>query len=251
MTTPNYRSPTTQGEQDTGTKEQAKQTAGTAAEQGKHVAGVAKDEARQVTSEVKHQARNLVGEVRTQVEDQSRSQRDRLVGTLRTLSDDLEQMSTKSDGGMASDLVRQGAERVRSFTDNMAGREPSELLDEVRNFARRKPGTFLLGALVTGIVAGRLARGAKDAGNGATDASSFSDSRSASRYSPATAGYASGPPVDPLGDPTPGTGDRIETGGPRWTGDSLRNDDHLRAEDPLHRENESWSNDPARRGSHD
>lgn len=271
MSTRNYRSPTAETGQDTGTKEQAKQTAGTAAEQGRHVADVAKDEARQVTSEAKHQARNLVGEVRTQVEDQSRTQRDRLVSTLRTFGDDLEQMSSKSEPGMASDLVRQGAERVRNFTDNMAGREPSELLDEVRNFARRRPGTFLLGALVAGMVAGRLARGARDADNGSGAGTTAYDDLRAQGGSPATSGYPTGArvgaagvgtgssgvspasrpgasvesgygvrPSDPLGDPMQGTGSRS------GTGDPLGGRDPLATEDPLRAGDRPWSEDPLR-----
>ena len=39
----------------------------------------------------------------------------------------------------------------------------ADLLDDIRSFARRKPGAFLLGAAVAGIVAGRMFRGAKDA----------------------------------------------------------------------------------------
>ena len=48
-------------------------------------------------------------------------------------------------------------------------REPADLLDEVRNFARRRPGTFLIGAAVAGLAAGRLTRGLKDQGNGQPD----------------------------------------------------------------------------------
>ena len=49
-------------------------------------------------------------------------------------------------------------------------RDPGELLDEVRGIARRKPGTFLLGALAAGVVAGRLTRGAVDASRSDTGA---------------------------------------------------------------------------------
>lgn len=52
------------------------------------------------------------------------------------------------------------------FTDRLDEREPSELLDELRRFARRRPGAFLLGAFAAGAVAGRVARGAKDADSG-------------------------------------------------------------------------------------
>ncbi|MEK8109106.1 phage holin family protein [Micromonospora sp. M12] len=47
-------------------------------------------------------------------------------------------------------------------------REPGEVLDEVRTYARRNPGTFLAGAAVAGLLVGRLTRGltAPASGNG-------------------------------------------------------------------------------------
>jgi hypothetical protein len=150
-----------------GAKDQAKQAAGTAADEGKHVAGVAQGEAQKVASEAKSQVQNLLSQATSQVDEQSRTQRDRLVDMLRTLSDDLEKMASQSEGGVASNLAREVADRTRSFSSSLDGREPRELLDEVRSYARRKPGTFLLGSLVAGVVAGRVTRGAKDAQSGA------------------------------------------------------------------------------------
>jgi hypothetical protein len=45
----------------------------------------------------------------------------------------------------------------------LQNREPAELLEEVRSFARRKPGLFLLGAAAAGVLAGRLTSGVKAA----------------------------------------------------------------------------------------
>ena len=152
--------------------DEARQTAGTAAEQGRHVADVAKDEAQNVVQESKQQAQHLLDEARSQLDEQSRTQRDRLVGTLTTFGDDIEKMANgeQTNGGMAQDLARQVAQRARDLGNRIDGREPVELLDEVRSFARRRPGTFLIGALAAGVVAGRLTRGAKEAtsSNGST-----------------------------------------------------------------------------------
>ena len=41
----------------------------------------------------------------------------------------------------------------------LADRDPGSLLDEVRSFARRKPGTYLAIAMGAGVLAGRLTRG--------------------------------------------------------------------------------------------
>jgi hypothetical protein len=158
-------------ESSSGAKEQAKQTAGTAADEGKRVAGVAQGEAQRVASEATSHVQDLLGQATSQVDEQSRTQRDRLVGTLRTFGDDLEHMASQTDGGLAADVAHQVAGRAHDLSSHLDGREPRELLDELRGFARRRPGTFLVGALVAGVVAGRLTRGAKAAQSGSASGS--------------------------------------------------------------------------------
>lgn len=153
-------------------KQAAQETASTAADETRHVAGVAGDEVKKVAAEAKDHARNLLDEARGQVDEQSRTQRDRLVGTLGSFSSELDQMAAQSTTpGLASDVARQVAERARSLGDHLDGREPADLVEDVRSFARRRPGVFLLGALGAGILAGRLARGAKEAKDDAPTAS--------------------------------------------------------------------------------
>lgn len=155
------RTTTTAGE-DTGT---AKQAAGTATEEAGRVAGVAKGQAREVASEIGTQARDLVGELKTQVHDQSISQRDRLADNLRRFGDDLDQMGQSATGsGLATDLTGMLATKAREVSTFLGEHEPSDLIEELRQFARRRPGLFLLGAAVAGVVAGRLTRGAASSG---------------------------------------------------------------------------------------
>ena len=141
------------------TTEQAK-------DQARHVAGVATEEAKSVAGDVREQARGLLDETKNQVQDQSRNQRDRLVETLRTFSDDLDGMAEQR-GGMASDAAREVADRARSLSRQLDGREPTELLDDLRSFARRRPGMFLAGSVIAGVVVGRILRGTRDAAQGA------------------------------------------------------------------------------------
>lgn len=137
------------------------ETSPSATDEGKKVAGVAAEEAKNVAGETKDQVRRLVDETREHARDQVTSQRDRLVGTLRTFGDDLDAMASQGGtSGLAAEVARQAAERARSIGGNIDGREPAELLDDLRGFARRRPGMFLLAALAAGVVAGRLARGA-------------------------------------------------------------------------------------------
>jgi hypothetical protein len=148
-----------------GVKDQAQQAAGTAADEGKKVAGVAKDEVKNVTAEAQNQLRGLIDQATSQVDEQSKAQKSRLAETVRTFGDDLESMRPQGEGGggVAAQVVQQVAQQARSLASHLDDKEPTELLDDVRAYARRRPGTFLLGALAAGVVAGRLTRGAKEA----------------------------------------------------------------------------------------
>jgi gas vesicle protein len=219
-----------------GAKEQAKQAAGTAAEETRHVAGVAQGEAQKVASEATSQVRGLVSQASSQVQEQSRTQLSRLAETLQSYGEDLEKMAAQSDGP-ASGLAQEAAERTRGLASHLQNREPSDLVDDLRSFARRRPGTFLLGALAAGVVAGRLTRGAKAAhdddsasndvsyggARGSLGGSPYDSPRAADVTSPGrplTSGYAapsSGPITDTStqahgtasGEPLAGTGSPV------------------------------------------
>jgi hypothetical protein len=139
--------------------------ASTAADEAREVGKTATEELKNVTGAGAAHVRDLADEARTQVEAQSKSQRDRLVSTLSTFSDDLDSMRQDAsvNQGMAADVVRMVSQRSRELSQRLEGKEPRELLADVRLFARRRPGVFLLGSLTAGVVAGRLLRGAKDA----------------------------------------------------------------------------------------
>ena len=124
------------------------------------------DEAQNVAGQAKEQARGLLDDALRQVDEQSRGQRDRLVGTLQTLSSDLDDMASSGGSGLATQLAQQVADRSRSLGNHLDGREPADILADVRRFARQRPAVFLLGALGAGVVVGRLARGAKQANQG-------------------------------------------------------------------------------------
>lgn len=105
-------------------------------------------------------------------------------------------MAGRGTPGLASDLARQASGRARTLGDHLESREPSELLDDVRRFARQRPDTFLLGALAAGVVVGRLARGAAD-GIAAAEAGA-----SAAPTTPVT---PTAPPEPPTYMPSPST----------------------------------------------
>ena len=213
-------------------------TADEAKAQASSLAGTTREEVASVAEEAKSQARNVMGDAMSMVDDQTRSQRDRLVETARSFSGDLEQMAQSGPEGIAGDVARQVADKVRSLGEHLDGREPSDLLEDVRDFARRRPGLFLLGALGAGVAFGRLARGAKDAQSSSsapsvrtTQPSTFAASSAEPVHEPSpTPAYA---PVHPgAGVPTSGvptTGLAAETelteqGSSRPHGDPLAPD---------------------------
>ena len=158
--------PTTRGTSGTGSgaAERTQEAAGTAKQEAGHVAGVAQQEVGKVAAEAKDQLRGLVDDATGQVHEQSRVQKSRLTEVLRTFGDDLDDMAQRSEGsGPANQLVQQASQQARSLASHLDDREPQDLVEDVRRFARRRPGTFLLGAVVAGVVAGRLTRGAKEA----------------------------------------------------------------------------------------
>jgi uncharacterized protein YjbJ (UPF0337 family) len=210
-------------------KERAQQVAGSAAEQGQHVAGVAQEHAKKITGEAKDQARGLIDEASSQIDEQSRIQKTKLAETLRGFGEDLERMSgqdsdgseeSANEGGdMARQLVQQAAHQAQDLAGHLENREPQELLDDVRRFARQKPGTFILGALVAGVVVGRLTRGAKAAND--EDESTVSNARppSESPVSARAVEASTATPVpgglDPMSLPGTNVSDGAASGAPR------------------------------------
>jgi hypothetical protein len=151
-------------------KEQAADVAGSGVQAGQHVASVAKEQAANVSTEVGRQAQDLLGQARSELSRQAIAQQQRVADGLKSLSGQLHSMSQHSDQpGIAADLARQGAQFTEQAASWFDGRDPGALLDEVRSFARRRPGTFLLVAAGAGLLAGRLTRGLKDQAGGGSD----------------------------------------------------------------------------------
>lgn len=135
-----------------------------AKEGARQVARTAGAEAQAVAGEARAQVSSLYDQVRSDVTGQAREQTQRAAGGLHGLAGELTQMAdgNASGSGMAAGLARQAAERVDAAAGWLEGREPADLLDEVRRYARRNPGTFLAACAVVGFVGGRLTRGLRE-----------------------------------------------------------------------------------------
>ena len=141
-------------------KQQAAEVADTAKQAGAQVAGTVKEQAGQVTAEAKNQAKQLLSQAQSELSEQAASTQQRVSDGLQALADELAGMARNSEqDGVATDLARQAADKARQAAGWLADRDPGSLLDEVRTFARKKPGTYLAIALGAGVLAGRLTRG--------------------------------------------------------------------------------------------
>ncbi len=177
----------------------------TAADAGREVAGTAQDQAKQVTREARQQAADLLQQARQQAGDQARAGQRRAGEGIRALAGELHGMAGGANQGPVSDLAAQAAGRVEAVADWLDRREPAELLDEVRTFARRSPGTFLLGAALAGVLVGRLTRGAVEAQR--PDVAAHLPGGGPAPTGPThvtTPGYAANGPVPHVTGPRPG-----------------------------------------------
>ncbi len=213
-------------------KDQASGLSHSSVQPGKHVSDVAREQASGVAAETARQGRDLLQQAQSQLTEQAAHGQQRVAKQLLSLSAEFRSMAdTSGHGGMAADLAHQAASRVRDAGQWLDDRKPGQVVDEMQSFARRRPAVFLVLAAGAGLVAGRLTRGLKDAGNddpAATPAPAATQGLSGqwaqpsdvAGYPPATASFgdetlglsapASGPPptgADPAWEANPAYGE--------------------------------------------
>jgi hypothetical protein len=181
-------------------KDEALNVASTATDAAKGVAQTAAQQTADVVGEAARQARDLVGETRDQVRTQAETQTKRLAENVRSLAGEINGMASRSDQqGPATEIALQIADKTQALAGYLDGTTPEAVLEDLRTFARRKPGLFLLGAAGVGFLAGRLVKGA-------TASSGDTGSEIAGGTSAGTGlGTAAGAPVSGMTLP-PGTG---------------------------------------------
>ena len=143
----------------TGIRDDAASIAEETREAGRQVTEVAKEETKGVASETATQARRLASQAREELRQQAAKQQTRAAEGLHTVGNEFSSMADRSDDhGVATDLVREAGRRVDRAAQWLDQRDPAALIEEVKQFARRRPGVFLAIAAGAGVVAGRLTR---------------------------------------------------------------------------------------------
>lgn len=156
------------------------QTAGTAAEGAKQVASEAAQQVGEVTRQATEQARDFVAEAQSQLHEQASSQTRRAADGLADVGRQIRALGEgdTDHAGFAADAAKQLAARVEELARRIERRGFDGAVEDLRTFARRRPGAFLLSAAATGFVVGRLGRGAQVAQESSSPSSPSSQSPS-------------------------------------------------------------------------
>ncbi|WFE26309.1 hypothetical protein O7623_23655 [Solwaraspora sp. WMMD791] len=180
-------------------REQAGQVGHEAAHEGRQLANQATEQGKRVVNETGRQARNLVGEATSQLREQASTQQRRAADGLRTIGNELQEMADKGQpDGLAGELARRASDAAQQAAGWLENRQPGELVDEVRQYARRHPGTFLAGAAFAGLLVGRLTRSLSGGQAGSGQQDQQDTGGNGHRPDPGD-GFTAPPPVAPIG----------------------------------------------------
>lgn len=138
-----------------------------AARQAQEVKSTVKDQASQLAQELSSQGRGLVEETKQQLQTQAHEQTQSLAQTLFRWGYETQALvdGRPEEAPMVRQYAQQCADKLNDVASEIEERGVEGLIDDVAQFARRRPGAFLLGAAVVGFGGGRLLRGAKSQGD--------------------------------------------------------------------------------------
>lgn len=165
MTTPDAAAEVERTAQDAGAgvartaQDAGAEVARTARDAGIDVARTVQEEARQVAQTAAEEAREVGRGVRQRVREEVDRQHRQVTDRVGAFAEELDAMARQRPDTPAAELVEALAARSRSFADYLDQHGPERVLHELQDFARRRPGTFLVAAVAAGFVVGRVSKG--------------------------------------------------------------------------------------------
>lgn len=140
-------------------------TGGETMERAKVAGHIAAGEASGMKDELSAQTRRVFGDARHELTTQAQERSDRLAETMRTLATRVQAMADgrTAEAGPLPDFARNAASQASRFAESLGSRDIEGVLDDLRMQARRRPGMFLVGAGLAGVMVGRLARSMREA----------------------------------------------------------------------------------------
>jgi hypothetical protein len=140
-------------------EERVGQAATTSREEAANVTETVQSEVKDVAQKAKTQAESALHQMVDDVRAQAEGQASKIAETMHHASSELRSMADAGEPkSVATTLIREGADAAERLAEKLEDGGIDGALAEVRSFARRSPGVFLLGAAAAGVAAGRLMR---------------------------------------------------------------------------------------------
>jgi hypothetical protein len=158
----------------------------------------------EVTEQVQEKAGHLTDQIQAQVTSRLAGQKDRAAGGLETAALLLRQAGEQvrqQDQAMVAQYLEGAAERVERFSTTLGQQDVGQLVEDVEQFARRRPAVFLGGAATIGFLGARFLRS------------------SAASSQPTAGGSSAGQSTQPA--PQPETAVVSQTSGSEMTQDAI------------------------------
>lgn len=158
------------------------------------------------TEELRSDAKQLASSAQDRVHSEIDSRKGSAATQAKSVSSAIDRAAGELDDDAPQWLqsaFRQGAQQVQRFADTLEQKDSRQLVDEVSNFARNSPGTFLAGCAAAGFAAARIFKaGASDSSSGPDypQSNRFEDRGSAQQSFPSSGTDTGFTPASPRGE---------------------------------------------------
>jgi hypothetical protein len=137
----------------------SEQTAQTARAEAGAVTQTVREETKNVAQEAQQQAASALRKVQYDVRGRANEEATKFAESLHDTSRKLTSMAEAAgDESIASSVAHEGAKATERLASRLEDGGLDSVMADVRTWARRRPGAFLLGVATAGFVAGRLVR---------------------------------------------------------------------------------------------
>ena len=116
------------------------------------------DQTHAIAGDARQHVRSVVDQARSEMHGQLEQRGQQLTDGLNSLASQLRGLRSgqPDQAGALQHYVSEAEQRLSGWADRLQRGGPDQAVADVRRMARARPGTFLLGALGAGFVAGRL-----------------------------------------------------------------------------------------------
>ena len=138
---------------------------GSSTQGGNQVTEQAKQQSQQLAQQARQQASNLASrgteQAKSQLANQKHNASQRMVPIQSALRESAQQLRNQGQG-QVGDYAERAADQVERFSTYLRQSEVDEIMEEVRGFARRRPGLFLGSAAAIGFFATRFLKSSSE-----------------------------------------------------------------------------------------